>query len=215
MSIGDHVAVFPVLSCGHCAACTEGAIEACPEARIIGVHVQGAYAQYTVVPAENVFRVPDGLDPRRSAALALAGPVAQNQFHQAGSRPGGSGLVQGASWPGFADVALRSTRRQGDPTSGSADSERHFSSLGPGRARSSRYGFAAEVQTRPGRRHHGRRRRPGPPAADLTATIEVLFRHPGGLVYPPVHSSAGRVELDLLPLYSRSRRVIGVRSAIC
>src|SRR6476469_2566863 len=41
VSVGDHVAVFPVLSCGHCAACSEGAIEACPEARIMGVHVQG------------------------------------------------------------------------------------------------------------------------------------------------------------------------------
>jgi D-arabinose 1-dehydrogenase-like Zn-dependent alcohol dehydrogenase len=97
VSIGDHVAVFPVLSCGHCAACTEGAIEACPEARIMGVHVQGAYAQFTVVPAENVFRVPDGLDPTSSAALALAGPVAQNQFDQAELQPGEWVLVQGAS----------------------------------------------------------------------------------------------------------------------
>ena len=95
--VGDHVAVFPVLSCGHCAACAEGAIEACPEARIMGVHVQGAYAQYTVVPAENVFRVPEGLDPTASAALALAGPVAQNQFDQAGLQPGEWVLVQGAS----------------------------------------------------------------------------------------------------------------------
>ena len=116
VSVGDHVAVFPVLSCGHCAACSEGAIEACPEARIMGVHVQGAYAQYTVVPAENVFRVPDGLDPTASAALALAGPVAQNQFDQAGLQArrmgAGAGRIVGT---GIVDRRAGGVqRRQGD-----------------------------------------------------------------------------------------------------
>ena len=213
VSIGDHVAVFPVLSCGHCAACTEGAIEACPEARIIGVHVQGAYAQYTVVPAENVFRVPDGLDPTSSAALALAGPVAQNQFDQAELQPGEWVLVQGASSAlGSLTVALAVySGARVIATSRSADKRKTLQSLGPEAVLDPLDpGFAAEVSELTG----------GAGIAiavdDLghpqiwRATMEVLGTR--GRVVCSGAFLGGRVELDLLRLYSRSQRVIGVRS---
>jgi len=94
---GDRVAVFPVLTCGSCRACREGATEACPRLQIMGVHRPGAYAEYTVVPAANVHVLPAGLDPCTAAGLALAGPVAYNQLSQAGLRPEDWVLVQGGS----------------------------------------------------------------------------------------------------------------------
>jgi NADPH:quinone reductase-like Zn-dependent oxidoreductase len=213
VSIGDHVAVFPVLSCGHCAACTEGAIEACPEARIMGVHVQGAYAQYTVVPAENVFRVPDGLDPTSSAALALAGPVAQNQFDQAELQPGEWVLVQGASSAlGSLTVALAVySGARVIATSRSADKRKTLQSLGPEAVLDPLDpGFAAEVAELTG-------------GAGIAIAVDDLG-HPQiwrstmealgtrGRVVCSGAFLGGRVELDLLRLYSRSQRVIGVRS---
>jgi len=87
---GDQVAVFPVLTCGSCRACREGATEACPRLQIMGVHRPGAYAEYTVVPAANVHVLPAGLDPWTAAGLALAGPVAYNQLSQGGSSALGS-----------------------------------------------------------------------------------------------------------------------------
>jgi NADPH:quinone reductase-like Zn-dependent oxidoreductase len=63
----------------------------------MGVHTRGAYAEYTVVPAGNVFRVPEGVAPAEASALALAGAVAQNQFDQAGLTAGEWVLVQGGS----------------------------------------------------------------------------------------------------------------------
>jgi len=213
VSVGDHVAVFPVLSCGHCAACSEGAIEACPEARIMGVHVQGAYAQYTVVPAENVFRVPEGLDPTASAALALAGPVAQNQFDQAGLRPGEWVLVQGASSAlGSLTVALAVySGARVVATSRSADKRNTLQALGPQAVLDPLDpGFDAEVAKLTG----------GAGIAlavdDLghpeiwRSTMEVLGTR--GRVVCSGAFLGGRVELDLLRLYSRSQRVIGVRS---
>lgn len=95
--VGDRVAVFPVLSCGRCPACLDGASEACPSLRIMGVHTPGAYAEYARVPAANVHRVPGGLGPVSAAGLALAGPVAMNQLMQAGVAPGDWVLVQGAA----------------------------------------------------------------------------------------------------------------------
>ena len=94
---GDRVAVFPVLTCGSCRACREGVTEACPRLQIMGVHRPGAYAEYTVVPAANVHVLPAGLDPWTAAGLALAGPVAYNQLSQAGLRPEDWVLVQGGS----------------------------------------------------------------------------------------------------------------------
>jgi len=94
---GDRVAVFPVLTCGSCRACREGVTEACPRLQIMGVHRPGAYAEYTVVPAANVHVLPAGLDPCTAAGLALAGPVAYNQLSQAGLRPEDWVLVQGGS----------------------------------------------------------------------------------------------------------------------
>lgn len=97
VAVGDRVAVFPVVTCGSCRACREGATEACPQLQIMGVHRPGAYAQYTVVPAANVYRLPGGLDPCIAAGLALAGPVAHNQLTQAGLRAGDWVLVPGAA----------------------------------------------------------------------------------------------------------------------
>jgi len=94
---GDRVAVLPVLTCGSCRACREGATEECPRLQIMGVHRPGAYAEYTVVPAANVHALPAGLDPWTAAGLALAGPVAYNQLSQAGLRPEDWVLVQGGS----------------------------------------------------------------------------------------------------------------------
>lgn len=213
VSVGDHVAVFPVLSCGHCPACAEGAIEACPQTRIMGVHLQGAYAQYTVVPVQNVFPVPAGLDPITSAALALAGPVAQNQFDQAGLQPGEWVLVQGASSAlGSLTVALAVHHgARVIATSRSAGKRAALQALGPAAVLDPLdAGFATEVTRLTG----------GDGIAlavdDLghpdiwRSTMDVLGTR--GRVVCSGAFLGGRVELDLLRLYSRSQRVIGVRS---
>jgi NADPH:quinone reductase-like Zn-dependent oxidoreductase len=97
LGVGDRVAVFPVVTCGACAACLDGCSEACPTLEIMGVHRQGGYAEYTRVPAVNAHVVPESIDPATAAGIALAGPVAQNQLTQAGLAAGDWVLVQGAA----------------------------------------------------------------------------------------------------------------------
>ncbi len=201
------------LSCRRCAACDEGAVEACPEARIIGVHTRGAYAEYTVVPAGNVFRVPEGVTPAEASALALAGAVAQNQFDQAGLTAGEWVLVQGGSSAlGSLTVALALHRgARVVATSRSAGKRDRLRALGADAALDPLdEGFAGAVMdlTR---------------GAGIAVAIDDLG-HPGiwartmevlavrGRVVCSGAFLGGRVELDLLRLYSRSQRVIGVRS---
>lgn len=97
VALGDHVAVFPAIPCGECRLCADGRPEACPRQEILGVHRPGAYAEYAVVPAANVHRVPADLAPATAAGLALSGPVAANQLAQVGLRAGQWVLVQGAA----------------------------------------------------------------------------------------------------------------------
>jgi D-arabinose 1-dehydrogenase-like Zn-dependent alcohol dehydrogenase len=69
---GDSVVVNPSLSCGNCEACQRGNDTFCATYRILGEHVPGAFAEYVVVPAANLFRVPDAFDDALAAAAPLA-----------------------------------------------------------------------------------------------------------------------------------------------
>ncbi|MHC4469421.1 MAG: zinc-binding dehydrogenase [Planctomycetota bacterium] len=68
---GDRVVVYPVLSCGTCAACNEANEHLCREARILGVHLDGGYAERISVPARNAVPVPDAWDHAEWAAVPL------------------------------------------------------------------------------------------------------------------------------------------------
>lgn len=59
LQVGQRVALFPMAWCGECYACTHGRRNACPNFRLIGVHVEGALAEYLTIAAEQVFPVAD------------------------------------------------------------------------------------------------------------------------------------------------------------
>jgi NADPH:quinone reductase-like Zn-dependent oxidoreductase len=211
--VGDRVAVFPVVTCGTCDLCVEGREEGCTSLSLIGTHRPGAYAQYSVVPARNVHRVPDGITPAVAASLALNGAVAANQLAQAGLRPGHWVLVQGAaSALGSATAALArylgariiatSRSPQKREAMAAAGAEVVLDATAPD--------FAAQV--RAATDGHG---------ADIVvdnlgdptvwdATIDALAR--GGTVVTSGAFLGGKVQLDLLRLYSNCQRVIGVRT---
>lgn len=94
---GDRVACFPAVADGTCRFCRDGYQELCPRLELVGTHRPGAYAEYVVVPAGTLYRVPDGISPVQATGLALGGVVAMNQLRRAGFRPGHWVLVQGAS----------------------------------------------------------------------------------------------------------------------
>lgn len=101
VAVGDKVAVYPSVVCGQCPTCRSGRTEACSRLQILGMHRQGADAEYTAVPAANVHVLSAGaaaaMGPATAAALALSGPVSMHQLSEAGMRPGDWVLVQGAA----------------------------------------------------------------------------------------------------------------------
>jgi L-gulonate 5-dehydrogenase len=68
LSPGQRVAVWPVLACGRCQACSAGRGNACAGLRLVGVHVDGGLQERLRLPATQVFPVGDE-DPRLAALV--------------------------------------------------------------------------------------------------------------------------------------------------
>ncbi len=69
---GDRVMVNPGISCGRCGACLAGHQPLCNRFEILGEHRAGTAAEFIVVPAANLARVPDGMSWAEAAAFSLA-----------------------------------------------------------------------------------------------------------------------------------------------
>lgn len=54
LSEGQYVSAEMHVTCGHCRSCRTGQRHICENTRILGVHGDGCFAQYVVVPAYNV-----------------------------------------------------------------------------------------------------------------------------------------------------------------
>lgn len=60
--VGDRVSGEGHITCGTCRNCRAGKRHLCRNTKGIGVNETGAFAEYFVLPASNVFRIPDEID---------------------------------------------------------------------------------------------------------------------------------------------------------
>ena len=77
-SVGDWVVTLPACySCGTCDLCKAGIVTLCAERKSIGSHVNGAMANYVVVPARYSFKIPDSAKTlQEKSVFALTEPLA-------------------------------------------------------------------------------------------------------------------------------------------
>ncbi len=61
LNIGDRVSGEGHITCGHCRNCRAGTQHLCRNTIGVGVNRPGAFAEYLVIPAVNVFKIPDGI----------------------------------------------------------------------------------------------------------------------------------------------------------
>jgi L-iditol 2-dehydrogenase len=92
---GDRVTAFPLLPCRACGPCQTGDYAQCERYDYLGSRRDGAFAEYVYVPAENLFRVPEGVE-LRSAAMTEPCAVALHGVEKLRIRAGMSALVIGA-----------------------------------------------------------------------------------------------------------------------
>jgi threonine 3-dehydrogenase len=69
LEVGQRVAGEGHITCGHCRNCKGGRREFCHHHLGVGVTRPGAFADYIVIPAQNVYVVPDHITPDVAAVL--------------------------------------------------------------------------------------------------------------------------------------------------
>ena len=72
VEVGDSVVINPGISDRTCGYCLAGEHSLCPRFGILGEHFPGTMAEYVVVPATNVLRIPVDVDCAEAAAFTLA-----------------------------------------------------------------------------------------------------------------------------------------------
>lgn len=102
---GDHVTVDPNIYCGQCVHCRNGKKQLCESMQAVGVTRDGGFAQYSLVPEAQAFR----LDPSVSfEAGAMAEPLAccLHGIDLAGIRPGQTVCIIGGGAIGLIMLQL-------------------------------------------------------------------------------------------------------------
>jgi threonine 3-dehydrogenase len=64
---GDRVSAEGHVVCGHCRNCRAGKPHLCPNTVGIGINRNGAFAEFVVVPASNLWPIPDEIAPELAA----------------------------------------------------------------------------------------------------------------------------------------------------
>jgi len=207
---GMNVVISPGLSCGTCKSCLSGRDNQCPSYTILGQRLDGGYAQYVKVPAQNIIPMPENLTFEEAASVPLTFLTAWHMLVAlARLQPGESVLVQ-AGGSGVGSAAIQIAKLIGARVIATAGSD-------PKLERSKRLGadeginyaasdFRAEVMK-------------------LThdSGVEVVFEHIGDKVFQEslrCLTAGGRlvtcgatagspVPLDLRYLYARQLSVLG------
>ena len=105
---GDPVYVMPYLSCGRCIACRQGKTNCCVRLQVLGVHRDGALAEYLAVPAPFVHRA-DGLTMEQAAMLEFLA-IGAHAARRADVEPGQRVLVVGTGAIGMAVLIFAALR---------------------------------------------------------------------------------------------------------
>ncbi len=66
-SVGDRVTGDPNIACGRCSHCVNGRVNLCRNLTAIGIHRDGGFAEYVVIPHKQAFLLPADLDPMHGA----------------------------------------------------------------------------------------------------------------------------------------------------
>jgi 2-desacetyl-2-hydroxyethyl bacteriochlorophyllide A dehydrogenase len=107
--VGSHVVVDINIACGHCYFCRRGQKLFCPTVSQLGVHSPGGLAEYVVVPAGNVYVLPDTLSLDAAAYVEPLACAIRGQ-DRVGIQTGERVLIIGGGPMGLAHIALAKLR---------------------------------------------------------------------------------------------------------
>jgi D-arabinose 1-dehydrogenase-like Zn-dependent alcohol dehydrogenase len=110
--VGDRVGVgWHGGHCFQCDACRRGLFINCVNAKVTGISHDGGYAEYAVVPAESVARIPEGMSAVDAGPLLCAGVTTYNSLRNSGARAGQTVAVLGIG--GLGHLAVQYAAKMG------------------------------------------------------------------------------------------------------
>jgi len=130
---GDRVAVNPGLSDRTCDYCKAGEQSLCVRFRLLGEHAPGTFAEYVVVPQENVRRIPDSISFETAAAATLANLTAWRMLITRANVSADDDVLIWGIGGGVAQAAMRIAKTRGARvwvTSGSDEKLERAKALG-------------------------------------------------------------------------------------
>ncbi len=110
---GDRVALQSNLSCGECEFCRRGEESICLRSRLLGVDVDGGFAEFCVVPRRALVALPERVSFETSAALTLAGSTAMHMLTDRAQVQDGQWVLVLGGASGVGSAAIQIARRHG------------------------------------------------------------------------------------------------------
>jgi (R,R)-butanediol dehydrogenase/meso-butanediol dehydrogenase/diacetyl reductase len=92
---GDRVVVDPILPCHACPTCLSGHLNACQTLKLLGIDLDGGFGQYVAVPANRLYRLPDGV-PMAFASMVEMYGLGHHVLQRGQVQPGESVAILGA-----------------------------------------------------------------------------------------------------------------------
>ena len=99
-AVGQRVLMNPIISCGKCAACRRGLPHVCENLKLLGIHVDGGFAEYTKVAVDKLVAIGDDF-PDEVAILGEPFAVGQHVMLNSDVRPGDKIFISGGATVGL------------------------------------------------------------------------------------------------------------------
>ena len=153
---GDRVVINPGLSDRTCEYCKAGEQSLCIKFRLLGEHAPGTFADYIVLPWENVRRIPESVSFESAAASTLANLTAWRMLVTRAKVSANDDVLIWGIGGGVAQAAMRIAKARGARvwvTSGSDEKLERAKSLGADEAINHRTtSVGKEIRSRTGKR---------------------------------------------------------------
>jgi propanol-preferring alcohol dehydrogenase len=103
---GDRVCLHYLASCGECGYCQRGNEQFCTSGAMMGKYRDGGYAEYVVMPARSVFRLPEEIPFEQGAILMCSSATSLHALNKARLRAGETVAVFGVGGLGLSAIQL-------------------------------------------------------------------------------------------------------------